>query len=905
MLENLPNNNVVIDITEEMQRSYLDYAMSVIVSRALPDVRDGLKPVHRRILYAMYEAGYHYNKAYRKSARIVGDVMGKYHPHGDSAIYESMVRMAQDFSMRLPLVDGQGNFGSIDGDSAAAMRYTESRLAKAAHSLLNDLAFETVDFRSNYDNSEHEPSILPAVIPNLLVNGSGGIAVGMATNIPPHNLGEIIDACCAYVDNNEITIPEICNIVKGPDFPTGASIIGVRAIHNAYATGKGIVMVRGKASIEESKGRETIIITEVPYMVNKAKMVEKIADLVREKKIEGISDLRDESNKAGIRVVVEVKKDIEANVVLNQLYNYTQLQTSFGINMLAIDKGMPKLMNIKEIITAFINFRKEVINRRTLYLLKEARAKSHLLLGLRVAIDNIDEVIAIIRNSADTSEAREKLLAKNWNIDESIIKLITLIDIDYKNTVGDFKFSELQVKAILEMRLARLTGMEKEKIETELNKLAGEIQEYLSILNSESKLFALLKNELIAIKAEFATPRLTDIELMEAGSYDIEDLMSREDMVVTVTLGGYIKRVALSNYRAQNRGGKGRMALSMDDTDATTQVFVGSTHTPILFFSSFGQVYYLKLYKLPIGSPQSKGKALVNLLPLDKGETITNIMSLPEDTAEWKDLYILFATSLGGIRRNSLADFSHIPSNGKIAIKLSEGDSLIGVRLAKDSNHVFLATFEGKAIRFPIEKVRVFKSRSSDGVISMKLNPKDRIVGMTILEGIMNSMEIRDAFLDIPLEKRRQIANNEVKSLQLKLTEDEQNPLDFNIIEEMAKSEQFILSVTENGFGKCTSAYQYRVTNRGGSGITNLAISSKTGNVVSVLPVSITDELILVTNTGKMIRCKLDNVRITGRNTSGVILFKTSKQLFTIVFRINCCCCFNITISTFTFDLLI
>lgn len=877
MSEDLPNNNVVIDITEEMQRSYLDYAMSVIVSRALPDVRDGLKPVHRRILYSMYEAGYHYNKAYRKSARIVGDVMGKYHPHGDSAIYESMVRMAQDFSMRLPLVDGQGNFGSIDGDSAAAMRYTESRLAKAAHSLLNDLAFETVDFRANYDNSEHEPTILPAVIPNLLVNGSGGIAVGMATNIPPHNLGEIIDAACAYVDNNNISIEEICAIVKGPDFPTGASIMGVRAIHNAYATGKGIILIRGKASIEESKGRESIIITEIPYAVNKAKMVEKIADLVREKKIEGISDLRDESNKSGIRVVVEIKKDIEANVVLNQLYNYTQLQTSFGINMLAIDKGMPKLMNIKEILAAFISFRKEVINRRTLYLLKEARAKSHLLLGLRVAIDNIDEVINIIRNSADTAEARERLLAKNWNIDQSIINLIALIEIDYRNTSGDFKFSELQVKAILEMRLARLTGMEKEKIETELNKLADEIQEYLSILNSEAKLFALLKSELLAIKSEFATPRLTDIDPMEASGYDIEDLMSREDMVVTVTLGGYIKRVPLSTYRAQNRGGKGRMALSMDDTDATTQVFVGSTHTPILFFSSFGQVYYLKLYKLPMGSPQSKGKALVNILPLEKGETITNIMSLPENTEEWKDLYILFATSLGGIRRNSLADFSHIPSNGKIAIKLSEGDSLIGVRLAKDNDHVFLATFEGKAIRFPIEKVRVFKSRSSDGVISMKLNPKDRIVGMTVLEGVMNSMEIRDAFLDIPLEKRRLIASGELKNLQLTLTDEQQSPLDFGVIEEMAKGEQFILSVTENGFGKCTSAYQYRVTNRGGSGITNLAISSKTGNVVSVLPVGITDELILVTNTGKMIRCKLDNVRITGRNTSGVILFKTSK----------------------------
>ena len=881
MLDNPQNlsNTVNVDITQEMEQAYLGYAMSVIVNRALPDVRDGLKPVHRRILYAMHESGYHSNKPHRKSARVVGDVIGKYHPHGDSAIYDSMVRMAQEFSLRLKLIDGHGNFGSIDGDSAASMRYTEARLAKVSHSMLHDLAFDTVDFRPNYDNSEHEPTVLPSVFPNILVNGSGGIAVGMATNIPPHNLGEVVDGCCAYLDNNDITIDELSEIIKGPDFPTGSTIIGIRAIKNAYNTGKGIILVRGVANIEENKGRESIIITEIPYMVNKAKMVERIAELVRDKKIEGISDLRDESNMAGIRVVVEVKRDVDANVVLNQIYSYTQLQTSFGINMLALDKGQPKLMNLKEIIVAFITFRKEVVNRRVMFLLREATSRINILIGLRVAIDNIDEVISIIRGSRDAAHAKEQLLAKRWQIDESIVKLILLTNHVNDNISQNFKFTEEQVKAILEMRLQRLTGMEKEKVEQELTKLAEDIKEYLAILNSEDKLLTIIKDELIKIKNDFSTPRLTQIEEQELGNYDIEDLINREDMLVTVTLGGYIKRVHLSTYKAQNRGGKGRMAVAtMDEVDAIVEIFVGSTHTPMLFFSDAGQVYYLKLYKLPLGTPQSKGKALVNLLPLKPGERITNILALPENQDEWQDLYILFATSSGGIRRNSLTDFSYIPSNGKIAIRLEDTDSLVGVRIAKEEDHIFLASFYGKAIRFPISKLRVFKSRSSDGVIGMRLAEGDKIVGMTVLNGTEASAEKRELYLTIPLEERKAIALGASKSLQLSLEDDSTNNLNFKEIEGMAKDEQFILSVTEKGYGKCTSAYQYRVTNRGGSGITNLAISKKTGNVVTTMPILNSDELIIITNGGKMIRSKLDNVRITGRNTSGVILFKTSDK---------------------------
>ncbi|MDR0774822.1 MAG: DNA topoisomerase (ATP-hydrolyzing) subunit A, partial [Rickettsia sp.] len=668
-MTNLDRQNLIsISIEDEMKGSYLDYAMSVIVSRAIPDVRDGLKPVHRRILYAMYEASNYFNKPYRKSARTVGDVMGKYHPHSDTAIYDSLVRLAQDFSLRVLLVDGQGNFGSRDGDAAAAMRYTESRLAKVAHTLLEDIDKETIDFTPNYDGSEREPLVLPSMFPNLLVNGTNGIAVGMATNIPPHNLGEIIDACCLYVDNNDVEILELMNVVKGPDFPTAGIVLGTSGIRSAYLTGRGSILTRGRTEIEEiSNNRQAIIITEIPYMVNKAKLVEKIAELVKEKRIEGISDLRDESNKDGIRVVIEIKKDAVTEVVLNQIYSYTQLQTSFGVIMLALRDGLPEVMNLKEVIAAFVNFREIVITRRTIYLLNKARDKAHILLGLMIAVSSIDEVIRIIKSSNDPASAKEQLMQRTWDA-SSIIDLIKLVD-DRAMIADDGKcyFTETQTKAILEMRLQRLTAMEKNKLENDLAELATEISGYTDILASREKLLDILKNELIRIKDEFATPRLTSIELGDFDQ-DIEDLIQREEMVVTVTLGGYIKRVPLATYRAQKRGGKGRSGLSMRDEDITTQIFVGSTHTPMLFFSNTGQVYSLKLYKLPLGNPQSKGRPIVNILPLKEGERINNIMPLPENQDEWDNLNIIFATSQGNIRRNDLSDFKRIQSNGKIAI---------------------------------------------------------------------------------------------------------------------------------------------------------------------------------------------------------------------------------------------
>jgi len=864
-------NLISINIEDEMKRSYLDYAMSVIVSRAIPDVRDGLKPVHRRILYAMYEAGYTANKQHRKSARIVGDVIGKYHPHGDVAVYDSLVRMAQDFSLRLPLVDGQGNFGSMDGDSPAAMRYTESRLAKAAHTLVEDIDKETVDFAPNYDGSEREPKVLPSMFPNLLVNGTGGIAVGMATNIPPHNLGEIIDACCLYVDNNDIEISELMCVVKGPDFPTGALILGMHGIKSAYLTGRGSILIRGRTEIEDiGNNRQAIIITEMPYMVNKARLVEKIADLVKEKRIEGISDLRDESNKKGVRVYIEVKKDAVAEVVLNQIYSYTPLQTSFGVIMLALKDGLPKVMNLKEVIAAFINFREIVITRRTIYLLNKARDKAHILLGLTIAVSNIDEIIRIIKAAKDPATAKEQLMQKSWDA-TSIIDLIKLIDdramIDND---GRCHFTEAQTKAILEMRLQRLTAMEKNKLESDLAELATEISEYIEILGSREKLLTILKDELLRIKDEFATPRLTAIEMGDFDQ-DIEDLIQREEMVVTVTLGGYIKRVPLVTYRAQNRGGKGRSGLSMRDEDITTQIFVGSTHTPLLFFSNIGQVYSLKLYKLPIGNPQSKGRPLVNILPLKEGEHITNIMPLPENQDEWDNLNIMFATSQGNIRRNDLSDFKRIQSNGKIAIRLEDNDRLINVKVCKEEDHILLATKAGKAIRFQTSSVRVFKSRTSDGVRGMKLSSGDQVISMTVLKGITSSIEERDAYLSIPYEKRLAIAAGE------DFTSEEFNNLALTKeqIREMALNEEFILTITENGFGKRSSAYVYKITNRGGSGIINMDISDKTGLVVGVMPVAMSDELMLITNSGKLIRCKLETVRITGRVTSGVILFKT------------------------------
>jgi DNA gyrase subunit A len=878
---------IPVPIEDEMKRSYLDYAMSVIVSRALPDVRDGLKPVHRRILYAMYESGCDFNKPFRKSARIVGEVMGKYHPHGDAAIYDALVRMAQDFSLRLPLIDGQGNFGSMDGDAAAAMRYTESRLAKVAHSLLNDIDKETVGFHPNYDGSEQEPDLLPAQFPNLLVNGAGGIAVGMATNIPPHNLGEVIDACCAYIDNPEITIDEMMEIVPGPDFPTGAMILGKGGIRSAMRTGRGSIIMRGKTNIEDINNRTAIIITEVPYMVNKAKMIERIAELVREKRIEGISDLRDESDKSGVRVVVEIKRDAIADVVLNQLYSYTPLQTSFGVNMLALHDGMPQVMNFLDVIRHFVNFREIVVTNRTIFLLKKSRERAHLLIGLSVAVSNIDEVIALIRASKDANEAKEALMSKPWHANSDIVALIDLIS-DRGNKVenGQFYFTEAQAKAILEMRLQRLTGLEYHKITNELSELATEIRHYLEILASRPLLMNIIKNELLAIKTEFATPRLTQISESEF-EQDIEDLIQKEDMVVVVTMGGYIKRVPLSTYRAQKRGGKGRSAMTIKEDDITTDVFVANTHTPILFFSTTGKVYKLKVYKLPLGTPQSKGRALVNIFPLTEGETINNVLALPEDKEALDSMNIMFATQKGNVRRNDLSDFHHVMSNGKIAIRLDEDDKLVGVVACAPTDHILLSSYQGKCLRFPVEAVRVFKSRTSDGVIGMRLAEGDKVISMSVLHGAEAPTEERDSYLRIPLEKRQNIAKLEDEGEANNLLIGEEVALPVSQIYSMAKAEEFILTITENGYGKRSSAYEYRITNRGGSGIVSIVTSERNGQVVSSLPVSDTDQIMLMTNKGTVIRCPVKDIRIIGRNTQGVMLFRVAEgEVVTSVARI-------------------
>jgi len=871
---NAPHELIAVSIEDEMKRSYLDYAMSVIVSRAIPDSRDGLKPVHRRILYAMHESGCDWNKPYRKSARIVGEVMGKYHPHGDAAIYDSLVRMAQDFSLRLPLIDGQGNFGSMDGDSPAAMRYTESRLAKVAHSLLNDIDKDTVDFRENYDGSETEPVVLPAQFPNLLVNGAGGIAVGMATNIPPHNLGEVIDGCCLYIDNNDITAEELMEVVQGPDFPTGGIILGRSGIRSAINSGRGSVVIRGKASIDEIRpGKMAIVVTEIPYQVNKAKMVERIAELVRDKKLEGISDLRDESDKSGVRVVVELKRDAIGEVVLNQLYSYTPLQTSFGVNMLALDYGRPKLMNLKDVLVSFVRFREEVITKRTLHLLGKARERAHTLIGLSIAVANIDEVIRLIRSAPDPAAAKTALMERNWNA-ENVRSLIALVD-DTGNEIIDGKcyFTEFQAKAILEMRLQRLTGLEQDKINQELTELAAEITDFLDILGSRTRLMTILRDELLAIKEQFATPRRTAIELNEF-EHDIEDLIQKEDMVVTVTMGGYVKRVPLSTYRAQRRGGKGRSGVTMHDEDITTDVFIANTHTPMLFFSTAGKAYKLKVYKLPLGSPQSKGRAFVNIFPLAENEKINNVMPLPEDESLWDSLHIMFATASGNVRRNDLSDFKSVQSNGKIAMRLDEDDTLIGVHVCQDTDHILLAAKEGKCLRFPVDAVRVFKSRTSDGVRGMKLANNDKVISMSVLKGAEVEIEKRDAYLRIPTDIRMQIAitgdANLASGLDIPLSADE--------IITMAKGEEFILTMTENGYGKRTSAYEYRITNRGGSGIVNIITSERNGTVIASFPVLETDQIMLITNKGKLIRCPVHDIRVAGRNTQGVTLLKTATE---------------------------
>lgn len=881
---------VPVAIETEMKKSYLDYAMSVIVARAIPDVCDGLKPVHRRILYAMYEGGYDYNKAFKKSARIVGEVMGKYHPHGDSAIYESLVRMAQDFSMRLPLIDGQGNFGSIDDDPAAAMRYTESRLKKVTHTMLEDLDKDTVDFGPNYDGSEREPKVMPAKFPNLLVNGSGGIAVGMATNIPPHNLGETIDGCLAYIDNNDITIEELIKIIPGPDFPTGGIILGRAGSESAARTGRGSVIMRGRHKIEKAKnGKVSIIITEVPYQTNKAKLVEKIAELVKEKKIEGITDLRDESDRDGIRVVIEIKKDAMEEVIINQLYSFTGLQTSFGVNMLALNHGRPELLNLLQVIKLFVNFREGVVARRTNFLLGKARDKTHILIGLAVAVANIDEIVELIKKSPDAASAKEKLLAKSWpsSTVEAIIKLVQ----DKGNVVkdGKFYFTELQAKAILDMRLARLTGLEASKINEELRILSGEISEYLSILANRDKLMKLVKDELIAVKEEFSTPRRSTIEESEF-EVDIEDLIPKEDMVVVATMNGYIKRVALSAYRSQKRGGKGRSAMDVRDEDFATEIFATNTHTPILFFSSKGKVYKLKTYKLPLGSPQARGRALVNLLPIDQDEKISTILALPEDEESWKDLSIIFATSSGDVRRNSMDQFTDIRSSGKIAMKLEGDEALIGVNLCSEKDDILLSTKNGKCIRFPVSKLRIFQSRNSTGVRGIKLEKGNKVIAMSVLKHSEADMLVREQYLKIPTETRvelkdalvfnKKLAENPSEDLlaQPKPLPEFTSELKKDLVLDMAENEDFILTITQNGYGKRSSAYEYRITNRGGSGITNIITSKRNGDVVASFPIENSDQVMIITDKGTLIRSDISTVRITGRNTQGVTLIKAKEN---------------------------
>lgn len=863
-----------------MQRSYLDYAMSVIVSRALPDVRDGMKPVHRRILYAAYESGYHWNRKYVKSARPVADVMGKYHPHGDASIYDALVRMAQDWSLRVPLIDGQGNFGSIDGDMAAAMRYTEARLTKVAHELLEDIDKDTVDFQETYDSSGREPRVLPARFPALLVNGAGGIAVGMATNIPPHNLGEVVNAAIALIDNPAIDLAALMEIIPGPDFPTGGIVLGRSGIYNAFSTGRGSIVMRGKVNIEAIRNdREAIVITEVPYQVNKATMIEKMADLVREKRIEGISDIRDESDRQGYRVVIELKRDAVADVVLNQLYRFTPLQTSFGANMVALNGGKPELMNLIDILKAFVAFREDVISRRTKFLLRKVRDRAHVLVGLAIAVANIDEVIKLIRRAPDPQTAREQLMERRWPAAD-VESLILLID-DPRHRInedGTYNLSEEQARAILELRLQRLTALGRDEIADELNTIGAEIADYLDILSSRARIQQIVKDELAAVRDEFGTPRRT--ELAEGGSdMDDEDLIQREDMVVTVSHSGYIKRVPLSLYRAQRRGGKGRSGMSTKDEDFVTRLFVVNTHTPVLFFSSRGIVYKEKVWRLPIGNPQSRGKALINLLQLQQGERITTIMPLPEDEASWGELDVMFATTRGTVRRNKLSEFVQVNRNGKIAMKLEEeGDEILGVETCTDNDDVLLTASSGQCIRFPVSDVRVFQSRNSVGVRGISMGEADRAISMTILGHVDATPAERAAYLKQSTAERR-LATGEEEEIALTNEEiGEETSLSSERYDDLRTREQFVLTVTEYGYGKRSSSYDFRLTGRGGKGIraTDVSKVGEIGQLVAAFPVGNEDQIMLVSDGGTVIRVPVNGIRIASRATKGVTIFNTS-----------------------------
>ncbi|AJP71173.1 DNA gyrase subunit A [Sphingomonas hengshuiensis] len=856
-----------VSIVDEMKTSYLDYAMSVIVARALPDVRDGLKPVHRRILYAAQEGGYVAGRAYRKSARLVGDVMGKYHPHGDSSIYDAMARMAQDWAMRVPLIDGQGNFGSMDPDPPAAMRYTEARLARVASALLDDIDKDTVDFQDNYDGSESEPTVLPARFPNLLVNGAGGIAVGMATNIPPHNLGEVIDACLAYIDNGAVTLEELMEIVPGPDFPTGAIILGRSGCRSAYQTGRGSIMVRSRYITEQRGERRSIVLTEIPYQQGKNALVEKIAEAAKEKRIEGVSDIRDESSREGVRIVIDLKRDATPEVVLNQLWRNTPAQSSFPANMLAIRGGRPELLNLRDIIEAFVKFREEVITRRSKFELAKARDRAHILLGLVIAVTNLDEVVKIIRSSPSPAVARDRLLTREWPIAE-IAPYIRLVEaIDTEVTGDTYRLSDLQVRAILDLRLHRLTALGRDEIGEELAKLAETIAELLEILGNRAKLYEVLREELTTVRAAYATPRRTEIAAAADGIED-EDLIEREDMVVTVTMEGYIKRTPLDTFRAQKRGGKGRAGMATKEEDAVTHLFVTSTHTPVLFFSTEGKVYRMKVWRLPEGGPATRGRPMINLLPLANGETISTVLPLPEDEESWGNLHVMFATAKGSVRRNSMDAFANIRSSGKIAMRFEEGseDRLIGVSLLSEGDDVLLATKQGKAIRFAGTDVREFQSRDSTGVRGARLAEGDEVISMSVLRGFDATPAEREAYL---------------KAAPWKEGEREVT-LEPERMAEFEAAEEFILTVTANGYGKRTSAFEYRQTNRGGQGITNIVTSDRNGAVVASFPASRGQELMLVTNQAKLIRTTVGDIRVAGRNTQGVTIFRVASGEFVV-----------------------
>jgi DNA gyrase subunit A len=860
-----------VSIEKEMKTAYLDYAMSVIVSRAIPDLRDGLKPVHRRILYAMHETGNTHDKSYRKSARPVGDVMGKYHPHGDSAIYDALVRMAQPFSMSLKLLDGQGNFGSMDGDNAAAMRYTEVRMDKPAAYLLADIDKDTVDFQDNYDGKDREPTVLPARFPNMLVNGAGGIAVGMATNIPPHNLGEVIDGCLAMIENPDLSSERLMEIIPGPDFPTGGQILGRGGIRKAYLDGRGSVIMRAKTRIEEiRKDRWAIVVDEVPYQVNKAAMIEKIADLVREKKIEGVSNIADESDRVGVRVVIELKRDATADVVLNQLFRFSPLQTSFGCNMLALNGGRPETLALRDFISHFITFREEVVARRTAYELRKARERSHILCGLAVAVSNVDEVVATIRSSADPAEARERLMTRRWPAHD-IAAYIRLID-DPTHTINDdgtYNLSETQARAILDLRLQRLTAMGVKEITDELEELAAKIKDYLEILSSRERIMGIISAELTEVKELFAIPRRTEI-IDWAGDMDDEDLIEREDMVVTITSGGYIKRTPLMEFRSQNRGGKGLSSMATKEDDVVTTLFVANTHTRLLFFTTDGIVYQLKCWRLPLAGRTSKGKAIVNILPIEQGVSIAALMPIDVPEVEWDALQVFFATSDGDVRRNALSDFTNIMRNGKIAMKLPEGVSLVNARICDENDDILLVTHLGRAIRFPSTEVRVFKGRDSTGVRGVKLAEGDSVVSMAVIRHSDATPEERAAYL----KQRRLMAG---------VTEEDAAEDDEDTVAEgqlsperyatMSASEDLILTVTVGGSGKLSSSHDYPVRGRGGMGVKAISPGPRGGRIIAAFPVEMADQIMLATSTGQSIRVPVDQISFRSRSAGGVRVF--------------------------------